>query len=89
MNFIMCGKSQNQPQLFAFWVVVANEIDYQDDSRCGCAAAFFLLMRPSLILGRVEAVHRQLELFYLLDALCHGLVQALHFGQSLILSLVW
>ena len=30
LNFIMCGKSQNQPQLFAFWVVVANEIDYLD-----------------------------------------------------------
>ena len=36
LNFIMCGKSQNQPQLFAFWVVVANEIDYLD--KAGFAA---------------------------------------------------
>ena len=36
IDFIMCGKSQNQPQLFAFWVVVANEIDYLD--KAGLAA---------------------------------------------------
>ena len=36
LNFIMCDKSQNQPQLFAFWVVVANKIDYLD--KAGFAA---------------------------------------------------
>ena len=44
-------------------------------------------MRPSLILGHVDAVHRQVELLDLGDVLSHELVQALHFGQPLILSL--